>query len=165
MRLAGEVQFRETSQASGGDWPCRFFSLRAKVDSQIQRYVVIKTAISALQGLLVYLVMARGGCRRLSDLFTYILFLPALQGYFLNVRMSHLFAVAHFLLNYIPTVIACLPPLRHNALPQPEVVFVVQAGPIIATVLPMPVVVLDPDLSVAAKVAAFAGEGPLGGGI
>lgn len=26
------------------------------------------------------------------------------QGYFLNVRMSHLFAVAHFLLNYVPTV-------------------------------------------------------------
>lgn len=26
------------------------------------------------------------------------------QGYMLNVRMSHLFAVAHFLLNYVPTV-------------------------------------------------------------
>ena len=56
-------------------------SLRAKVDSQIQRYVVIKTAISALQGMLVYFVM----------------------GTWLNVRMAHLFAVLHFLLNFIPT--------------------------------------------------------------
>jgi hypothetical protein len=37
----------------------------------------------------------------------------------------------------------------------------VQAGPIIATVLPLPVVVLDPELSVAAKVAAFAGTGTM----
>ena len=56
-------------------------SLRAKVDSQIQRYVVIKTAISGLQGALVYLFL----------------------GPFLNVRMSHLFGVFHFLLNFIPT--------------------------------------------------------------
>ena len=56
-------------------------SLRAKVASQIQRYVVIKTAISALQGLLAYFIM----------------------GPLLNVRMAHLFGVLHFLLNYIPT--------------------------------------------------------------
>lgn len=87
-------------------------SLRAKVDAQIQRYVVIKTAISAMQGLLVYFIM----------------------GTILHVRMAHLFGVLHFLLNYIPT-----------------------AGPIIATVIPLPIVVLDPELSVAAKIAAFAG--------
>jgi predicted PurR-regulated permease PerM len=56
-------------------------SLRAKVDSQIQRYVVIKTAISALQGALAYLVM----------------------GTMLNVRLAHLFGVLHMLLNFIPT--------------------------------------------------------------
>ena len=87
-------------------------SLRAKVDSQIQRYVVIKTAISGLQGLLAYFIM----------------------GPLLNVRMAHLFGVLHFLLNYIPT-----------------------AGPIVATVLPLPVVILDPTLSITAKIAAFAG--------
>jgi hypothetical protein len=58
--------------------PC---SLRAKVDTQIERYLVIKTAISAAQGSLVFVIM----------------------GYMLNVRMSHLFAAAHFVLNYIPT--------------------------------------------------------------
>jgi predicted PurR-regulated permease PerM len=56
-------------------------SLRAKVDNQIQRYLVIKTAISALQGLLAYFIM----------------------GPLLNVRMAHLFGVLHCLLNYIPT--------------------------------------------------------------
>ena len=56
-------------------------SLRAKVDAQIQRYVVIKTAISALQGVLAYMIL----------------------GVILNVRMAHLFGILHFLLNYIPT--------------------------------------------------------------
>jgi hypothetical protein len=42
--------------------------------------------------------------------------------------------VLHFLLNYVPT-----------------------AGPIIATLVPIPVVLLDPDLSTTAKIAAFAG--------
>ena len=48
--------------------------------------------------------------------------------------MSHLWAVLHFLLNFIPT-----------------------AGPIIATVIPLPMILLDPDLSASAKIAAFAG--------
>ena len=56
-------------------------SLRAKMDAQIQRYVVIKTAISGLQGLLAYVIL----------------------GVILNVRMAHLFGILHFLLNYIPT--------------------------------------------------------------
>jgi hypothetical protein len=42
--------------------------------------------------------------------------------------------VLHFLLNFIPT-----------------------AGPIVATVIPMPLVILDPSLTLTAKVAAFAG--------
>ena len=57
-------------------------SLRARVDDQIQRYIGIKTMISFMQGVLVYLIM----------------------GYFLQVRMAHLIAVLHFILNYIPTV-------------------------------------------------------------
>ena len=57
-------------------------SLRARVDDQIQRYIGIKTVISALQGALVYIIM----------------------GTFLQVRMAHLIAVLHFILNYIPTV-------------------------------------------------------------
>lgn len=57
-------------------------SLRARVDDQIQRYIGIKTVISAMQGLLVYLIM----------------------GTLLHVRMAHLFGVLHFLLNFIPTV-------------------------------------------------------------
>ncbi len=44
-------------------------SLRAKVDDQIQRYVVIKTVISVLQGLLAYIIL----------------------GVMLHVRMAHLF--------------------------------------------------------------------------
>lgn len=71
----------------------------------------IKTAISAAQGVVVFLIM----------------------GYVLNVRMSHLFGVLHFVLNYIPT-----------------------AGPIIATFLPLPIVILDPELGLTAKIAAFA---------
>ena len=118
----------QSGQRPSATGPAVFLrSLRAKVDSQIQRYVVIKTAISALQGLLVYLVMVWrpvSAHSLLSDLFSHALFLPASQGYFLNVRMSHLFAVAHFLLNYIPTVMPVCHPFWHNALPQPEVVFV-----------------------------------------
>jgi AI-2 transport protein TqsA len=56
------------------------------------------------------------------------------MGTILNVRMAHLFGVLHFLLNYIPT-----------------------AGPIIATVIPLPIIVLDPQLSLTAKIAAFVG--------
>lgn len=87
-------------------------SLRAKVDDQIERYLGIKTIISASQGLLSYLFL----------------------GPLLHVRMAHLFGVLHFILNYIPT-----------------------AGPIVATFLPLPVVLLDPYLSVTAKILAFAG--------
>ncbi|RYG50254.1 AI-2E family transporter, partial [archaeon] len=81
------------------------------MDNQIQRYVVIKTVISAGQGLLVFFILS----------------------YILNVRMAHLFGVLHFFMNYIPT-----------------------AGPIIATFVPLPIVILDPDLGITAKIAAFA---------
>jgi predicted PurR-regulated permease PerM len=57
-------------------------SLRARLDDQIQRYIGIKTVISLAQGLLVYIIL----------------------GWFLGVRMAHLFGVVHFILNFIPTV-------------------------------------------------------------
>ena len=121
-------------------------SLRAKVDSQIQRYVVIKTAISALQGLLAYFIM----------------------GPLLNVRMAHLFGVLHFLLNYIPTagpVVATGAYARarggagcgERALDSAVALETSSAPRPAPAVLPLPVVVLDPDLSVTAKIAAFAG--------
>ena len=84
----------------------------------------------------------------------------------MNVRMSHLFAVAHFLLNYIPTVRWLQTRTHTHTHTTVEIITRVcdsllpcysQAGPIVATVLPLPIVVLDPDLSVAAKIAAFAG--------
>ena len=87
-------------------------SLRGKIDDSIVRYIGLKTVISAFQGACVYVIM----------------------GSLLRVRMSHLWAVLHFLLNFIPT-----------------------AGPIIATVIPLPMIMLDPDLSASAKIAAFAG--------
>jgi hypothetical protein len=46
--------------------------------------------------------MSRENEVRVSSFF--FSFFPLFQGYMLNVRMSHLFAVAHFLLNYVPTV-------------------------------------------------------------
>ena len=48
------------------------------------------------------------------------------------MRLAYLWGSAHFLLNFIPT-----------------------AGPILATVLPLPIVLLDPRLGVTAKITAF----------
>jgi predicted PurR-regulated permease PerM len=87
-------------------------SLRAKLDDSIVRYIGLKTVISAIQGSIVYVIM----------------------GTLLHVRMSHLWGVIHFFLNYIPT-----------------------AGPIVATIIPLPVIMLDPALTATAKIAAFVG--------
>jgi len=87
-------------------------SLRAKLDDSIVRYIGLKTVISAIQGSIVYVIM----------------------GTMLHVRMSHLWGVIHFFLNYIPT-----------------------AGPIVATIIPLPVIMLDPALTATAKIAAFVG--------
>jgi len=133
-------------------------SLRARIDDQIQRYIGIKTIISAVQGVLVYLIM----------------------GTWLQVRMAHLIAVLHFILNFIPTVstrgkkrrvhlIQCssrniffcvsLCPLFHLSVHtctqhtfSPN-----QAGPVIATIVPMPLVILDPSLTVTSRITAFLG--------
>lgn len=57
-------------------------SMRGKVDDSIQRYIGIKTLISAGVGLLVYLILG-----------------PAL-----GIRMAHLFGVLTFFLNFVPNV-------------------------------------------------------------
>jgi predicted PurR-regulated permease PerM len=57
-----------------------------------------------------------------------------LLGPILRVRMAHLFALFTFILNFIPN-----------------------AGPLVATFLPLPVVILDPSLMPVSKVFAIAG--------
>jgi len=57
-----------------------------------------------------------------------------LLGPILRVRMAHLFALFTFILNFIPN-----------------------AGPLLATCLPLPVVILDPSLMPVSKVLAFVG--------
>lgn len=85
-------------------------SVRRQIDDQIQRYLVTKTLISAVVGLLTYLVLG-----------------PLLQ-----VKMAHLFGVVTFLMNFIPNV-----------------------GAVVATLLPLPVVVLDENLSAISVLLAF----------
>lgn len=85
--------------------------VRRQIDNQIQRYLVTKTAISAVVGLLTFLVL----------------------GPLLHVKMAHLFGVVTFLMNFIPNV-----------------------GAVIATLLPIPIVMLDPNLSMVSVVLAFA---------
>ena len=89
----------------------RSAQLRKQIDTQIQRYILIKTTISAAIGFITYLVL--GPC--------------------LRVNMAHLFGVITFLGNFIPNV-----------------------GAVVATAVPLPVVVLDPDLSGLAMFLAFA---------
>ena len=96
---------------SAGGRNSRAAALRRQIDAQIQRYLVIKTTISAGIGFITYLVL--GPC--------------------LGVNMAHLFGVITFLGNYIPNV-----------------------GAVVATVVPLPVVVLDPELSGLAMFLAFA---------
>jgi len=85
-------------------------SLRHKIDKQIQRYIVLKTFISALVGLGVFVIL----------------------GPILNVRMASLFSILTFLLNFIPNV-----------------------GPVIATLIPAPIILFDPAFSSLHMVMAF----------
>lgn len=85
-------------------------SVRRQIDDQIQRYLVTKTLISAVVGLLTYLVLG-----------------PLLQ-----VQMAHLFGVVTFLMNFIPNV-----------------------GAVVATLLPLPIVVLDENLTTISVLLAF----------
>ena len=57
-------------------------SMRKQIDEQIQRYITIKTIISATVGVIVYVCLG-----------------PILQ-----VKMAHLFAVLTFFANFIPNV-------------------------------------------------------------
>mmetsp|Transcript_16407 Transcript_16407/g.19927 ORF Transcript_16407/g.19927 Transcript_16407/m.19927 type:complete len:565 (+) Transcript_16407:159-1853(+) len=85
--------------------------LRLQIDSQIQRYIVIKTVISAFVGIVVYVIL--GPC--------------------LDVKMAHLFGVITFLANYIPNI-----------------------GAVVATLLPIPILILDPDQSNTSMILAIA---------
>lgn len=93
--------FEKTVQQEG--------SLRHQIDQEIQKYIGLKTLVSAVAALLVGFLF-----------------------YMLSIRLCYLLAVLTFLLNYIPNV-----------------------GPIVATMLPLPVVVFDPDLGVGAMFFAF----------
>jgi hypothetical protein len=74
------------------------------------------------------------GIKTLISAFQGALVYAIMGPYGCKVRMAHVFGVIHFILNFIPT-----------------------AGPIIATIVPLPVVILDPALSVSSKIAAFVG--------
>lgn len=88
----------------------RGISLRQQIDHQIQRYLVIKTLISAFVGFLVYLLL----------------------GPLLNVKLAHAFGVITFLANFIPNV-----------------------GAIVATLIPIPILMLDPDQTGLSRVLAI----------
>lgn len=85
-------------------------SLRSKIDHQIQRYILLKTLISTAVAVAAFIIL----------------------GPILKVRLSSLWGVLTFVLNFIPNV-----------------------GPIIATLLPIPVVIFDPDLNSAQMVLAI----------
>lgn len=85
--------------------------LRTKIDEQIQRYIGLKTFISAIAGLAVYIVL----------------------GPMLRVQMASLFGVLSFVLNFIPNV-----------------------GPLVATLLPLPILILDPELSLLTSILGLA---------
>lgn len=79
------------------------------VESSIRRYLVLKTLISSLTGVIVWLVLT-----------------------VLGIQLAFVFGVFTFVLNYIPSI-----------------------GSIVATLLPLPIVLVSPDVSVAAAVLAF----------
>lgn len=81
-----------------------------EVQSRIQRYIIIKSMISALTGVLVGLTLI-----------------------LLGVDLALVFGVFAFLLNFIPSL-----------------------GSIVATLLPLPVVLVSPDLTPTARVLAIA---------
>jgi AI-2 transport protein TqsA len=81
-----------------------------KIDLQIQNYIVLKSLISALAGLAVFVILD-------------IVF---------NIPMAFLFSFLTFIFNFIPNL-----------------------GAIIASLLPLPIIVLDPDLSEFSKLLAF----------
>eukprot|EP00968_Pinguiococcus_pyrenoidosus_P009824 scaffold764_cov248-Pinguiococcus_pyrenoidosus.AAC.23 len=89
------------SPPSGGTW--------GEIDTQIRRYILLKTLICTTVGVVVGVVF-----------------------WLLCVDLAFLWALLTFFLQYIPNV-----------------------GPIFATFLPMPLVILDPMLSIPAKFCAF----------
>ena len=102
----------EQNRGSSPNSPNSTSRLRQEIDDQIQRYLTLKLLISAVVGGCVWLLL----------------------GPILRVRMSHLFALFTFILNFIPN-----------------------AGPLVATLLPLPVVILDPSLMPVSKVLSIVG--------
>eukprot|EP00668_Euglena_longa_P015495 GGOE01019580.1.p1 GENE.GGOE01019580.1~~GGOE01019580.1.p1 ORF type:complete len:629 (-),score=188.07 GGOE01019580.1:200-1921(-) len=81
-----------------------------KINLQVREYIQIKTLISVLVGLTVWIIWQR-----------------------LGVECSLILALLTGLANYVPTF-----------------------GPFVATLFPLPLVLLDPDMTVSSKVLAFA---------
>ncbi len=88
-------------------------SVMGEVETSIRRYLLLKTAISAAAGAVVWLVLALVG-----------------------VDLAFVFGFFAFLLHYIPSI-----------------------GAVVATLLPLPVVLVSPDVSTAAAVTAIAVPG------
>eukprot|EP00808_Paulinella_micropora_P011090 g17084.t1 len=82
--------------------------LRTEIDDHIQRYIGLKSAISALAGVLIYFVLVG-----------------------LNVPMAFIFAMFTFFLNFIPNV-----------------------GAMVAVLLPLPIILLDPNLDDVSRILA-----------
>jgi predicted PurR-regulated permease PerM len=87
-------------------------TLKQKIDSQVQTYITMKTLISIVVAIGVWIFL----------------------GPVLRIKTPHLFGIFTFLLNYIPNI-----------------------GPIAATVLPMPFVILDPNNEPVVWLLAFLG--------
>eukprot|EP00457_Paulinella_chromatophora_P007353 gb/GEZN01007376.1/.p1 GENE.gb/GEZN01007376.1/~~gb/GEZN01007376.1/.p1 ORF type:complete len:462 (+),score=53.23 gb/GEZN01007376.1/:39-1424(+) len=95
-----------TQQSAEYDEPT---DLQTEIDDHIQRYIGLKSAISALAGILIYFVLVG-----------------------LNVPMAFLFAIFTFFLNFIPNV-----------------------GAMVAVLLPLPIVLLDPNLNDISRILAL----------
>jgi predicted PurR-regulated permease PerM len=107
-----------------------------KVDDQIQRYIGIKTLISAGVGFLVYVVL----------------------GPMLHVKLAHLFGVLTFFMNYIPNVgpiIATGTPLPPSLLCEPLASREIPCtARLCRSALPLPIIVLDMTVSTSSKLLA-----------
>ena len=98
MLLGRDVQTSPTDDFQG------------EVESKVQRYLIVKVGVSALTGILVWIILQS-----------------------LGVPLAMVFGLLSFMLNFIPSI-----------------------GSVIACILPVPVILLGPELSTTAKVLAIA---------
>jgi AI-2 transport protein TqsA len=99
--------------SSAGDSPA--VGVWADIEMRIQKYLLTKTALSALVGVMTGVILA-----------------------ILHVDLALVFGVFAFLLNFIPNI-----------------------GPAFATLLPLPIVLMDPSISATASVLAIALPGTM----